>query len=91
MRLSALEIVGNEKRKVKLTISYRLKPPFPFLNLSHMTTNTSIFWNMAAKPRLTLTLPEDINDFLDDLKSDFSDSDLSEDVSGKKIVSCFVN
>ena len=42
---------------------------------------------MAAKPRLTLTLPEDINDFLDDLKSDFGDSDLSEDVSGsgKKI------
>ena len=46
---------------------------------------------MAAKPRLTLTLPEDINDFLDDLKSDFSDSDLSEDLSGKKIVSFFVN
>ena len=46
---------------------------------------------MAAKPRLTLTLPEDINDFLDDLTSDFSDSDLSEDVSGKKIVSFFVN
>ena len=89
--MSALEIVGNEKRKVKLTISYRLKPPFPFLNVSHMTTNTSIFWNMAAKPRLTLTLPEDINDSLDDLKSDYSVSDLSEDVSGKKIVSFFVN
>ena len=44
---------------------------------------------MAAKPRLTLTLPEDINDFLDDLTS--RDSDLSEDVSGKKIVSFFVN
>ena len=46
---------------------------------------------MAAKPRLTLTLPEDINDFLDDLKIDFGDWNLSEDVSGKKIVSCLVN
>ena len=41
---------------------------------------------MAAKPRLTLTLSEDINDFLDDLKSDFSDSDLSENVSGDFII-----